>query len=105
MARVNAPVYLLCSISTYFIFQVLVAGLKFFLGKDEDENQESDSDSEVGVVIKFSQVFKSCKSCHPADVDYTNAPSSVLLTLQSCFLWLVVHLTTIFNLLLVGQKH
>uniref|UniRef100_A0A803XTZ0 Protein SDA1 n=1 Tax=Meleagris gallopavo TaxID=9103 RepID=A0A803XTZ0_MELGA len=28
------------------VTKVLVAGLKFFLGKDEDENQESDSDSE-----------------------------------------------------------
>uniref|UniRef100_A0A8C9EQM8 Protein SDA1 n=1 Tax=Pavo cristatus TaxID=9049 RepID=A0A8C9EQM8_PAVCR len=61
--------------------RVLVAGLKFFLGKDEDENQESDSDSEV---IKFSQVFKFCQSCHPADIDYTNASSSVLLTFVFC---------------------
>lgn len=86
MALVNTIVYQLCSTSVYFIFQVLVAGLKFFLGKDEDENQESDSDSEVGVVIKFSQVLKLCKSYHSADIHYTNASSSVSLTLLSCFL-------------------
>lgn len=27
--------------------QILVAGLKFFLGKDEDEKNDSDSDSEA----------------------------------------------------------
>lgn len=27
--------------------QILVAGLKFFLGKDEDEKRDSDSESEV----------------------------------------------------------
>ncbi|NXS76768.1 SDA1 protein, partial [Pandion haliaetus] len=32
------------------VTKVLVASLKFFLGKDEDEKQDSDSESEVGVV-------------------------------------------------------
>lgn len=63
MAVVNTLVCLSCPIF-YLISQVLVAGLKFFLGKDETENQDSDSDSEVSVVIKSSQ----SKLCHPADL-------------------------------------
>ena len=31
----------------YFIFQLLVAAIKFFLGKDADEEEESGSESEV----------------------------------------------------------
>lgn len=38
----------------HFTFQVLVASLKFFLGKDEDEKQDSESESEVGVVTEYS---------------------------------------------------
>lgn len=40
-----------------FAFQVLVASLKFFLGRDEDEKRDSDSESEVGVVIKSCPPF------------------------------------------------
>ncbi|NXX30746.1 SDA1 protein, partial [Nicator chloris] len=36
------------------VTKVLVASLKFFLGKDEDEKQDSESESEVGVVTKYS---------------------------------------------------
>ncbi|NXQ28281.1 SDA1 protein, partial [Alaudala cheleensis] len=48
------------------VTKVLVAGLKFFLGKDEDEKQDSESESEVGILqmadnavcIKMGIVFK-----------------------------------------------
>lgn len=34
----------------WLVVQILVAGLKFFLGKDEDEKQNSDSESEASVL-------------------------------------------------------
>ncbi|NXD15356.1 SDA1 protein, partial [Nothocercus nigrocapillus] len=41
------------------VTKVLVASLKFFLGRDEDENPDSDSESEVGFVVK-SFVLSTC---------------------------------------------
>lgn len=45
---------------TYVIMifsQILVAALKFFLGKDEDEAKDSGSESEVDDVIHFTWTF------------------------------------------------
>ena len=42
-------------------FQVLVAALKFFLGKDPDEEKDSDSEDEVSYVS--CKLFMICVSC------------------------------------------
>ncbi|KFP75857.1 Protein SDA1, partial [Apaloderma vittatum] len=36
------------------VTKVLVASLKFFIGRDEDEKKDSDSESEVGAMVKYS---------------------------------------------------
>ncbi|KAM8827716.1 protein SDA1 homolog [Spinachia spinachia] len=50
------------------VTKIVVAGLKFFLGKDEDEKNDSDSDSEDGgpsvrdLKVRYSTGKKSCKN-------------------------------------------